>query len=82
MNRESVPIDSIYTNENNPRIIKTDRFHRLVKMIADFPKMLEIRPIVVDENNCILAGNMRYRACQELKFEYVIIVRAQSLTDE
>lgn len=82
MNRQSIPIDDIFTNENNPRVIKTDRFHRLVKMIADFPKMLEIRPIVIDENNRILAGNMRYRACKELKFEYVIVVRAENLTED
>lgn len=48
----------------NPRFIKDDKFDKLVKSINDFPEMLEIRQIVVDENMIILGGNMRYRACK------------------
>jgi ParB-like chromosome segregation protein Spo0J len=60
-----VKINSIKTNPKNPRLIKDDKFKKLVKSIQEFPQMLELRPIVVDENNIILGGNMRYKACVE-----------------
>jgi len=58
-------ISELHFNENNPRIIKDGKFKKLVKSIKEFPEMLELRPIVVDENNIILGGNMRTRACIE-----------------
>jgi len=74
----------IRLNPNNPRFIKDDKFKRLVQSIKDFPKMLELRPIVVDKDGIILGGNMRYRALQELgmeiKDEWVKV--ADKLTDE
>lgn len=81
MKKETVPIKSIFPNDDNPRILTEDRFHRLIKMVSDFPKMLEIRPIVIDENRTILSGNMRYRACQKLKFKTVTVVYADDLTE-
>ena len=56
-------IQEIKPNPNNPRIIKDHKFKQLVKSIQDFPQMLELRPIVIDENNMILGGNMRLKAC-------------------
>lgn len=44
--------------------------------------MLELRPIVVDENNVILGGNMRYKACQDLKMKEVFVIKASDLTEE
>ena len=44
--------------------------------------MLKLRPIIVDENNIILGGNMRYKACQELNFKEVYILKAKDLTEE
>ena len=74
----------IRLNPNNPRFIKDDKFKRLVQSIKDFPKMLELRPIVVDKDGVILGGNMRFRALQELgleiKDEWVKV--ADKLTDE
>ena len=58
-------ITDIKPNPNNPRIIKDDKFKKLVKSIKDFPQMLELRPIVIDENNVVLGGNMRLKACIE-----------------
>jgi hypothetical protein len=52
-------ITQIKPNPNNPRIIKDNKFKQLVKSIQDFPQMLELRPIVIDENNIVLGGNMR-----------------------
>lgn len=79
---ESVSIKTIKPNPKNPRIIKDDKFRKLVKSIKDFPQMLELRPIVVDENNIILGGNMRFKALQEAGHKEVFIIRANELTDE
>lgn len=56
-------------NPNNPRQITKKDFEALKKSIKEFPEMLEKRPIVYDENNIILGGNMRYRALKELEKE-------------
>jgi DNA modification methylase len=56
-------------NPNNPRIIKDDKFKKLVKSINDFPKMMPLRPIVVDENFIVQGGNMRLKALQEIGFK-------------
>jgi hypothetical protein len=56
-------------NPNNPRIIKDDKFKKLVKSINDFPKMMALRPIVVDENFIVQGGNMRLKALQEIGFK-------------
>jgi DNA modification methylase len=58
-------ITQIKPNPNNPRIIKDNKFKLLVKSIQEFPEMLELRPIVIDENNIVLGGNMRLKACIE-----------------
>ena len=55
----------IKLNPNNPRIIKDDKFKKLVQSIKDFPEMLDIRPIVVNKDGIILGGNMRFKACIE-----------------
>jgi ParB-like chromosome segregation protein Spo0J len=56
-------------NPNNPRIIKDAKFKKLVDSINDFPKMLFIRPIVVDEHFVVQGGNMRLKALQEIGFK-------------
>jgi site-specific DNA-methyltransferase (adenine-specific) len=56
-------------NPNNPRICKDDKFKKLVKSINDFPKMMALRPIVVDENFIVQGGNMRLKALQEIGFK-------------
>jgi ParB-like chromosome segregation protein Spo0J len=76
-----VKINSIKTNPKNPRLIKDDKFKKLVKSIQEFPQMLELRPIVVDENNIILGGNMRYKACIEAGLKEVFILKAEDLTE-
>jgi DNA modification methylase len=76
-----VKINSIKTNPKNPRLIKDDKFKKLVKSIQEFPQMLELRPIVVDENNIILGGNMRYKACVEAGLKEVYILKAEDLTE-
>ena len=75
-------INEIKPNPNNPRIIKDDKFKKLVKSIQDFPQMLELRPIVVDENNVVLGGNMRLKACIEAGLKDVPVKQAKELTEE
>jgi hypothetical protein len=77
-----VKISEIKPNPKNPRLIKDEKFKKLVKSIKDFPQMLELRPIVVDENNIILGGNMRFKALKEAGYTEVSIVRANDLTSE
>ena len=75
-------ITDIKPNPNNPRIIKDDKFKKLVKSIQDFPQMLELRPIVIDENNVVLGGNMRLKACIEAGLTDVPVKQAADLTEE
>ena len=64
---EWIPITRIKLNPANPRIIKDEKFHKLVKSLQDFPRMLELRPIIVDETGMVLGGNMRLKAAKELE---------------
>ena len=58
-------LDKIKLNPNNPRFIKDEKFKSLVKSLIELPVMTELREIVVDEDNVIIGGNMRYRAAKE-----------------
>jgi len=82
MKTELIKLSSIKSNPNNPRVIKDDKFKKLVQSIQDFPKMLEIRPIVVNDDNIILGGNMRLKACKEAGLKEVPIIKASDLTEE
>jgi DNA modification methylase len=82
MKVDKVKISEVKTNPKNPRLIKDDKFKKLVKSIQDFPQMLELRPIVVDENNIVLGGNMRLKACKEAGLKEVYIVKADNLTEQ
>lgn len=62
MKTEQVKITQIRTNAANPRSITGDKFNRLVDSILVFPKMLELRPIVVDSTMTALGGNQRRAA--------------------
>ena len=82
MKTEQVNISEVKPNPNNPRIIKDDKFAKLVQSIKDFPKMLEIRPIVVNSDMIVLGGNMRLKACKEAGLKKVHIIKAEDLTEE
>ena len=82
MKTEQVSISEVKPNPNNPRIIKDDKFAKLVQSIKDFPKMLEIRPIVVNADMIVLGGNMRLKACKEAGLKKVHIIKADDLTEE
>jgi ParB-like chromosome segregation protein Spo0J len=75
-------ISNIKLNASNPRIIKDDKFKKLVQSIIDFPEMLEIRPIVINSDMMVLGGNMRLRACKEAGLKEVSIIVADNLTED
>lgn len=66
MEIKQVKLSALRLNPDNPRIIKDEKFKKLVKSILTFPKMLELREIVTDETMMVLGGNMRFRALQEI----------------
>ena len=81
MKAQLIDISKIKENENNPRIIRHEKFLKLVQSVKDFPEMLELRPIVVNKDMVIIGGNMRYNACLEAGIEKVPILVA-NLTPE
>jgi hypothetical protein len=62
---QQMRVASLKPNPNNPRIIKDDKFYKLVESIKNFPEMLEARPIVVNQDLIVLGGNMRLKALIE-----------------
>lgn len=82
MNYTKIPLSKIKPNPNNPRIIRDDKFKKLVDSIQKFPRMLEIRPIVVNNDMVILGGNMRLRACKEAGLKEVPVIKADDLTPD
>ena len=78
-------IKDIKPNPNNPRVLRDEKFQKLKQSITEFPKMLALRPMVIDENNVVLGGNMRLRALQELGFtdvEEAWVKRSSDLTEQ
>lgn len=82
----TVKTDLIKTNPKNPRVIKDDKFNKLVKSIKEFPEMLEKRPLVcftdTDGKYVVLGGNMRLKAAKELKIKELPILLADDWTEE
>ena len=77
-----VKIDKLKINPSNPRVIKDYKYKKLLKSITEFPEMLMLRPIVVDNEMVILGGNQRYRACQEAGLKEVPIILVSELSQE
>ena len=75
-------IKELKPNPNNPRKIDGDDFAKLVKSIQEDQKLLEAKPLIIDENNVILGGNQRYRACLELGIQDVPVIKMPNLTEQ
>ena len=78
-------LKDIHVNPDNPRIIKDERFKKLCKSIKEFPKMMTLRPIIIDNEGMILGGNMRFKALLELGYKEVPdewVRRADELTED
>lgn len=85
MAQRKIKVSLLQPNPNNPRTITQDQFKKLVKSIHTFAKMMELRPIVVDEQWMILGGNMRYQAIMELGYTEIPdtwVKMAMGLTEE
>lgn len=82
MDIQKVKINQITSNVDNPRLIKDFKFGKLVDSIKQFPEMLKIRPIVVNKDNVILGGNMRYKASVQAGLKEVYIIKADNLSEE
>jgi ParB-like chromosome segregation protein Spo0J len=79
---KAVKISDVKLNPNNPRLIKDEKFAKLVQSIKDLPEMLSIRPIVVNTDMVVLGGNMRLKACKEAGLKEIPIIIADNLTEE
>lgn len=82
MKPKKIEIKKLKNNPNNPRLINESKFNRLKKSLSEFPKMLELRPIVVDENFIVLGGNMRLQALKELGIKETYYIQEKNLTEE
>jgi len=79
---ELINIKEVKENPDNPRSIQKHKFNKLVNSIKEFPEMLKLRPIVVDDDNMVLGGNMRLKASIEAGLTEVWIAKASDLTPE
>jgi len=80
-----IKLSTIKTNPNNPRVIKDDKFAKLVNSIKEFPAMMALRHMVVNADNIVLGGNMRLKALKEAGYTEVPeewVKSAESLTDD
>jgi hypothetical protein len=82
MKVKKIEINKLKPNPKNPRTINKSKFERLKKSLSEFPKMLELRPIVVDENFVVLGGNMRLKALRELGIKEAFYIQEKELTEE
>lgn len=76
MQVEIKPISSVKPNPSNPRIIKDDKFKKLVQSLKDFPEMMSLRPIVCNPDMIILGGNMRFRAAKDAGWKEIPVIVA------
>lgn len=79
---EMVKINTIVLNAKNPRIIRDAKFNKLVTSIKEFPEMVNIRPLVVDEEMMILGGNMRFKAMSTAGLKIVPIIMMRGLSPQ
>ena len=79
---ETLPISQINPNPENPRSISKLMFQKLKKSLQDFPEMLYKRPLVVDEDNTVLGGNMRLMVLKDLNYREVPVIRAEGWTEK
>ena len=77
-----ISINDIIPNSDNPRVILDSKFKKLLQSITDFPEMLKLRPIIINEDMVILGGNMRYKAAVHLGYKELPVICAKGFTKE
>ena len=83
METRKLPLSQVFEDRNNPRIISDAKFQKLIDSILAFPKMLSLRPVVIDSENQSLGGNMRLRSLNSIaQMPYdAIKKRLEGITD-
>ena len=69
------PINTIFAHPKNPRLIRNEKYLEQKKSIEETPEMMDLRPVLIDENNIILGGHQRWRACKELGWKDVPVMQ-------
>ena len=78
----NLPLTDIIPNEENPRYITEDKLEKLIQSIEEFPEMTTMRPLVVNQDNILIGGNMRYKALQKLGYTDTKVIRVYGYTKE
>lgn len=73
-------VTEIKSNPNNPRTIKDENFKKLVQSLKDFPEMAVVRPVVINQDNVILGGNMRFKAMVEAGWDDIPVTQVKGWT--
>lgn len=74
--QQKIDLKQVKLNTANPRAIKEHKLRLLMERMIVFPKMLNLRPVVVDKSMTILGGNMRVRALQLVAQKSIEEIRA------
>lgn len=77
-----LPLAQILENPENPRTITEDKYRKLLASIREFPEMLNVRRLVIDEAGIVLGGNMRLKALRELQIDPVPVIRLTGLSED
>jgi len=75
-------ISDLVPSENNPRKIGRKAYEALKKSLEEFPEMKQIRPVVIDEHNNVLAGHQRLYALEDLGISDVLVLQVSGLTEK
>ena len=79
---KKIDINKIKENSENPRYITEEKFDKLLKSISEFPEMLEVRELVIDENFVVLGGNMRLKALKAAGVKEVPVKQVKGWTEQ
>ncbi len=79
---EHIKISELKVNPDNPRVIKDDQFDKLVESIKQFPRMLELRPVITNDELIVLGGNKRLVCAAEAGLDKIPYIKASDLTEE
>jgi hypothetical protein len=73
-------VKDLISKEDNPRFIDAHKFDALLDSLKEFPDMMRMRPIIIDEDNIILCGNMRFEALKDLGHNEVFAKKVTNLS--
>ena len=80
--KKEVDINTLKNNPSNPRVINEKDYKKLLDSIKELPKMMEVNPLVIDNDMMVIGGNMRLRACKELGWKKVWIETTEDWTEK